>query len=677
MKKINVRNLILKIILGITALAVVLMVVLMAKLYIATEEDMKKAEPSSDSKDPVIRVFSDSDDSALNTISAWFGGSKKEEEADYSDKIEPVALYDEDTCPRIVCLGDSLTQSTPEKIAYPDVLAELSQFGVVNLGREGDLTKDIARRVGSSPIYLEEFTIPAGTDKVTVHLVDENGKSVNLLKEGDYGAVGINICKIGDIKGNLTLEEDGSVTFARRKKGDETVIKKGTRLITGGEQTKKPGDVMILFSGANDDLTLENVDYFMEQQQKIVTDWGTDKYIIISPTYSKDGNQELNEIADKMQEAYGEHFLDIRRYLIEHGLDDAGVKPTSQDKADMKDEIIPSSLRSDYVHGNAHFYRILAEQLYRKMMYLGYLPLNPEYAATAPSARVVFWGDSLTQGTKGEGVTFPDVVRSLAARDNKYIEIRNYGVYAEDSSLIAARSGAVPLKLSGGIRLPAEPQPVKVRFTNRNGKKEDLLVYGGDRTKAAIGYTGDNSVNPCILGGIEGDLSINGDDYTLYFTRKEAGEEVSISGGEEVKFWADRDCKSDDILVIWTGNNDIPKGKGVKSAIQYQKSIIERTGTDKYIVLNFTKIDQIPNQAEINQIMAEEYGEHLLDINYYLMHDALNDLGITPTPKDLEDLAAGRVPESIRQDEVCHFKPDGYRVVGQQVYKKLCELGYL
>ena len=38
----------------------------------------------------------------------------------------------------------------------------------------------------------------------------------------------------------------------------------------------------------------------------------------------------------------------------------------------LKKGEIPSSLRSDYVHGNKHYHRLLGEPVSRRMQYLGY-----------------------------------------------------------------------------------------------------------------------------------------------------------------------------------------------------------------------------------------------------------------------------------------------------------------
>ena len=53
-------------------------------------------------------------------------------------------------------------------------------------------------------------------------------------------------------------------------------------------------------------------------------------------------------------------------------LAEQGIEPTAEDLADIERGEIPSSLRDDEIHGNDIFYRLLAEQVYEKILELGY-----------------------------------------------------------------------------------------------------------------------------------------------------------------------------------------------------------------------------------------------------------------------------------------------------------------
>ncbi|MDR3512618.1 MAG: hypothetical protein P4L73_13365 [Caulobacteraceae bacterium] len=75
--------------------------------------------------------------------------------------------------------------------------------------------------------------------------------------------------------------------------------------------------------------------------------------------------------------AYSGYYLDIRTYLVQHGLADAGITPTTQDTADIAADIVPSSLRTtsgvtDSQHLNAAGYNLVATQIYNFLVAKGW-----------------------------------------------------------------------------------------------------------------------------------------------------------------------------------------------------------------------------------------------------------------------------------------------------------------
>lgn len=91
--------------------------------------------------------------------------------------------------------------------------------------------------------------------------------------------------------------------------------------------------------------------------------------------------ERMPDIADinaALAEEWGDNFLDIRSYFLTEGLEAAGITPTEEDLANIERGEIPASLLSDGLHGNDHFYRLLAEQVYQKIIDLGYVEPNAE-----------------------------------------------------------------------------------------------------------------------------------------------------------------------------------------------------------------------------------------------------------------------------------------------------------
>jgi len=281
-----------------------------------------------------------------------------------------------------------------------------------------------------------------------------------------------------------------------------------------------------------------------------------------------------------------------------------------------------------------------------------------EEALKNEGKRVVCLGDSMTEGSGGNGMTMP-----LSLSEAAGVEVLNYGVFGETTSCIAARSGANKQYSNDTVTVPSDKTPVKVMFKGKYGF-EMLLVFG------------DAGINPCFFGGIKGRYYID-DEGTRFFEREEEGEETELLEGTPLETFISQDKRKSDILVIWTGNNEQPEtDEEIALTIAQQKEIIEDYGSDKYIVLSLTSYDMLPAIDKINEAFSKEYGEHYCDVRKYFLTDALKDAGITPTNEDLEDIKKGDVPKSLRSDEV-HGTEVFYRLCGVKVYEKLKEMGYL
>lgn len=324
-------------------------------------EDDEKIKPSIS-----IEVVKD-DTWGMNT-------ENEEENAEppWKQPVEPIAEFSGEL-PRIVCWGDSLTESIDSQSAYPDVLEELSGTKVVNYGVRAETTRAIAMREGAVPMYTSECVISANAVPVPLQVTTRSGNGVQLLKNG---AAGVNPCYVGGIAGNLSYDStEGVYYFTRLEEGGEVYVEAGSRLTTNGMASRQKGDVLVLFTGTNDAPDTSAIYDLIEVQRAMLDYADCEDYVIIGLT-SKEVIPQVEAVNEILAEEYGEHFLDVRSYFLDYGLAEAGIEPTAKDREDLADGEIPSSLRQDYVHGNEYFYQILAGQIYRKMQYLGYLPLD-------------------------------------------------------------------------------------------------------------------------------------------------------------------------------------------------------------------------------------------------------------------------------------------------------------
>ena len=82
--------------------------------------------------------------------------------------------------------------------------------------------------------------------------------------------------------------------------------------------------------------------------------------------------------------------------------------------------------------------------------------------------------------------------------------------------------------------------------------------------------------------------------------------------------------------------------------------MIEYANTENYLVIGL-----LYSGDEVNNAMADTYGEHFLDVRNALSTDNSNN-----------------VSAEYKSDSV-HLNAEGYTIVGEQVYNKLITLGYI
>ena len=292
----------------------------------------------------------------------------EEEEHLYRGPVEPGSDF-RGMIPRIVCWGDSLTVSIDGKSAYPDILRDLSGCEVVNYGVESENAAMIAMREGGLRVNVKATVIPSDTNLIPIFLRTENNGHVFFL---DYGDGGVNPCSINGIEGELQ-QLNGSYYFQRKTKGERIAVEEGTQFKTFGMNDSKPDDILVIFAGTNDLPDSKNVKNLIELERSMLEAAQCDKYIIVGLTYAG-GIPEIDAVNEALAKEFGDHFIDIRKYMLNYGLADAGIEPSEQDMADIRKGEIPSSLRRDYVHGNKLYHRLLGQQIYRRMQYLGYVP---------------------------------------------------------------------------------------------------------------------------------------------------------------------------------------------------------------------------------------------------------------------------------------------------------------
>lgn len=273
-------------------------------------------------------------------------------------------------------------------------------------------------------------------------------------------------------------------------------------------------------------------------------------------------------------------------------------------------------------------------------------------------------GDSLTAGAGGGGTTYPGVLQSLITASGRTNKVVPRAVGGENTVTIAARLGANPylIKAVGGV-IPENPTLVEITLLPINGFVPKPLMQGP-------------STFAVTIGNVKGVFSrtVVGTTYTYYFTRNESGAALNVN--RPTAMYTDNGVESrEDIQIIWIGQN----GPSEERAIQDAKAIAARLTSLNKKFLVMSKLAVTGNSAAddaVDSVWFAEFGRRFISPRAYMVEYGLADAGITPTPQDILDMAAGLVPGSLRADRV-HLNGAGYTIVGTLVFNRLVEFGWI
>lgn len=292
------------------------------------------------------------------------------------------------------CWGDSLTRGVGggdyNSKTYPAYLQNLlgREYVVNNLGVGGEPSETIGFREGGITGYIQPCTIPE-SGSVDIEIKSASGNNLYPMAQSPNDATGggVNPVSICEIEGNLSYDNSKrTVVFTRKNNGGELKINKSTPIVTNG-MSKFSDGVKIIWAGTNNKIKVvasnwnmgtlsyylngatDYIDSVLRDIDNIIGD--SKSYIVIGMT-SKTYMPDVVHINKVMAHKYGRHFLDVRELLLTSGLEDAGITPTEQDGADISNNEIPTSLRSDDTHLNAKGYANIAKYVYEKGQYLKY-----------------------------------------------------------------------------------------------------------------------------------------------------------------------------------------------------------------------------------------------------------------------------------------------------------------
>lgn len=313
----------------------------------------------------------------------------------------------EETCPGIVCIGDSLTAGFGGgDRSYPRVLAqclaeEARRTGqkppeVVNLGVNGEDTVTILGRTGAVPFRLtEELSVKGDGYPVPISFASPAGGEICPLVYGDAGLekVWLSAPDGTEIGGRLTLE-GGYFAGERYCFRAETISQPGGAAERADSRTDDSGNIAagsvafpagtrietraarcyrnflpIVLMGANGQF--ETVDELLLQHRALLSFYRVPAGHFLVLGMHLGEARFLREEEEKFSGFFGRNFLNVREYMSTDALRDAGVSPTETDLSDMRAGRTPESLLFDGLHLNGLGYELLGKLVYRRLLELG------------------------------------------------------------------------------------------------------------------------------------------------------------------------------------------------------------------------------------------------------------------------------------------------------------------
>lgn len=301
----------------------------------------------------------------------------------------------------IVCWGDSITygQGGSEAVVnkddeiidisgwdYPTTLQYYTGMNVYNLGVCGETSYEIALRQGGIKMYInKQITIKSGK-KTKIDIVDEYGNAVMLQNFNGYQTnndESENIVYVNDYAYKLSYEKGAFyISMYDNNSSASVKLKKGTQVLTKAAYDMS-GDAIIIQMGSNGGW--DNYSELIAQYKRMIANSGAEYYIIVGDTDNPDESIEAQyyESSEEvglnntyweaaLEEEFGEHFLNMRTYMLSQAIETTGLAYSEDDIADISYGRVPESLKSDYTHLNSYGYYAMGVAIYEKGQQLGY-----------------------------------------------------------------------------------------------------------------------------------------------------------------------------------------------------------------------------------------------------------------------------------------------------------------
>ena len=272
---------------------------------------------------------------------------------------------------------------------------------------------------------------------------------------------------------------------------------------------------------------------------------------------------------------------------------------------------------------------------------------------SATNNYAVWWGDSLTAGAGGNGISATSELEKL-----RKIQIQNRGVGGENSSQIAVRSGA---------------KEVYLKFWGKGKKEGDWRVYNVEPDvqllRQGMSVIAGN-IDKCVtlLKFVEGKYFARIFKCSKDFTDKV--KKFSLTGLDNINAKAK-------FHLIWSGRNNAYDSQTVVADIAAMITNFRRVNpkTKVYVLSVINGASEGIGTGAYNDItkLNESFIDldaKFVDVRRCLIDEGLRINSLKPKSQDEADIASDLVPTQLRSDGI-HLNPFGYHAVAVCVNEKI------
>ena len=315
----------------------------------------------------------------------------------------------------VVCWGDSLTApwnrpsltrgylpSMMNGTDYPYYLQDMlgDDYDVVNAAVSGENTLTIMGRQGAYPMLLaHDVTIPRSNKKKFKTFIGNNdspafisaynGLPLTPFIQASWepgSSAFVNPCVINGREYMISAEAtywpedyEHKVLYNYYIEPMERVmhtdtLRAGSVVETLAMRKLRGKHVNVFLMGGNGGF--KNAQELINQYDRMIAYSQSNRYIVMSfhmPLGAITTNKRLTEMEDSFLTHYGKHYINLRQYMVAHGMTEAGIEPKTADRDSIAHGSIPPSLLRDGKHFKGRVNKVMARLVYQKMRELGYI----------------------------------------------------------------------------------------------------------------------------------------------------------------------------------------------------------------------------------------------------------------------------------------------------------------